>query len=215
MSKIAVYDLEGSIPTVLIKNDNQSILKNTVSNNVILTLDSHIAQSNIEEQIHLEIQINANEENETLDWLDKRKRLGDFGEGIALKYLNSLYKNVKSVANQVSRGFDIEVQDKTSILGFEVKTSEYKQGFFITYNELKKASELKDCYNIFLIQIEDDAKIVGYIINNPTSFFNIDLNKIMEPTANPHAYITPTSFYFKFKDGLFENLTPIELTKFK
>lgn len=215
MSKIAVYDLEGSIPTLLVINNNRNILQNTMSNNVILTLDSHIDLSDMKEQIHLEIQINANEENETLEWLDKRKRLGDFGEGIAFKYLNSIYRDVKNVANQASRGFDIEVKDKTSVLAFEVKTSEYKQGFYITYNELKKAYELKDCYNIFLIHIEDDTNIVGYIINNPISYFIVELDKIMEPVESPHSYLTPTSFYIKFKDGLFENVDPIELTRFK
>lgn len=215
MSKIAVYDLKDSIPTVYIKHNGRNLLQNTMSNNVILTLDSHIDASDIEEQIHLDIQMNANEENEPLEWLEQRKRLGDFGEGIAFKYLKSIYKNVKNVANQAFLGFDIEVRNNTSVLAFEVKTSEHNKGFFISYNELKKASEHQDSYNIFLIHIEDDTNIVGYIINNPISYFDIELDKIMHPEESPYAYLTPTSFYIKFKDGLFENVDPIELTRFK
>lgn len=205
MSKILVYALEESVPTVVVKADAQILLRKTLSHNIIATIDSPINETEIEEQIYYDIQMNENEENEPLEWLDKRKRLGDYGEDIALKYLKTVYKNVRSVANQAFLGFDIEVTDNENIRAFEVKTSEHNRGFFISFNELKKAAKYRINYNVFIVYVASDTEIYGYIINDPIAYFEIDMDAIMQPKESSNAYLTPNGFYVKYKEGFFED----------
>lgn len=158
---------------------------------------------------------NAIPAEEEMNWLEKNKLTGDWGEKIALNYLSSVYDNVKSVAERTYLGYDIEVKQGIDTYGFEVKTSRNVPNFHLSLNELLTAASTLKNYNIFLIQINTRTnQIVGYILNNPVKLLELDVPTIVKSTESPYVIVAPNKFHFKISIDLLSEMNAIDLTPY-
>lgn len=213
MNEIRVLNLESYLPVYKIRN-GEKIIKSIGFESELGRIKTNL-QENINHYEENEINEIVNNDEEQENWLDQKIKLGEFGEKLALEYLKETNLDVKLVSDQAYLGYDIELNSIPKE-GVEVKTSRKNLGFHITLNELKKAFEMKEKYNLFYIKIgdEDDA-IMGYIINNPIEKLNINYKNLTTKSENNEINIIPNKFYISFKIKFLKTIQCINLEKYK
>ena len=211
MSEVKVLDVSSFLPTYKVIGNQITHLYGG-EEKVVGTLNTSIEQEVEEvENALLEESINKEDDGD-LSWLDENKTTGEIGEILALEYLTTLYTDVSDVSSDTKRGYDLEVEEKDCIKGFEVKTSKSRLGFHITFNELKVAAEKQDNYYLFFIH-EDvtDEKYEGFIIQNPIKKFRINFFELTNQIKYQNISIIPNQFFVKFDKGYLRSLETIEL----
>lgn len=136
------------------------------------------------------------------DWVSQDILVGNRGEAIAYLYLSQRHQQPVQLVSHIdsSVGYDIEVLDEFSLpIGYEVKTTGNADHYIvhITANELQKSHELKDRYNIFIINLADRK---GFIINNPLKNLDIPYFDLVKTCDSIHYEIRPTSFSMEIRE---------------
>lgn len=110
-------------------------------------------------------------------WVEQLGNIGFLGEELVKKYLEN---NHNAIVNKQkdSAGYDFKVYFENSVKAIEVKTSARNEiVFFMSYNEVKKACELKDMYKLYFVWLKQDEYDL-LIIDNPCE--NLKLYSIMD-----------------------------------
>lgn len=159
------------------------------------------------------------EDQETPSWIGRKMKLGRFGELIATEYLRKHFKTVE-IAKSDRLGYDLETTTENGLRNkYEVKTSSWKKSFFLTLNELNKAIEHKERYNIFFIWLmEREHRICGYMINNPIEQLELPTKDLKRQLITPHTTILTVKFLINLSPDFLEFLESsndyFDLTKF-
>ncbi|MBR6567418.1 MAG: DUF3883 domain-containing protein [Clostridia bacterium] len=121
-------------------------------------------------------------QNETYDWVEKQKDLGNKGEKIVELYLKEKHNSTKVTKQKDdSAGYDLDVDIPGVVPYIEVKTtSERKKHFLVSYNEIKVAKEKGSDYQIYFVCLKNKVEGTIYVIENP--FVTLGLNKVFETT---------------------------------
>lgn len=212
MGEINILDLDSYLP--IYRVEEEGVLYTSEGKMIVIgTVNSSIEQELLEnEETNLQEALqNDNAEGDT-SWVDDNKTLGDIGEIIATSYLKKQFTEVEDVSEMTRKGYDIEVLYDNRVIGYEIKTSQSKQGFHITYNELKVATEKQDDYFLFFI-LEDsiDESYEGYLIQNPIKTFDINFLEIAQLIEHNNVSIFPNRFFVKFNKGYLGSLSKIDL----
>jgi hypothetical protein len=204
MGNILVYDISSSIPLISIMKKGLSF--KTFQNKQLIGKIQTNLKNEIDEYVKENILENTNtEEDPCPSWVKRNIKIGDFGEVIAVKYLESMYKDVDRVSTKSSKfGYDITVGEEA----FEVKTSTANSvKFYISYNELKVAEKLSDKYNIFYIHIDERKQLIhGFIINNPIKELGLSITNIAKVINLQFVTVISNSFCIELKEDFIENL---------
>lgn len=155
----------------------------------------------------------SDKENSIPNWVEENTKRGALGEYLAKKYLMEIEnKNIISVVDIPSKGYDLEWKREDEIIGYEVKTSESYNGFHITINELQKAKFMQNNYNIFFIKIDPVTKnIEGFIIVNPVQALGIPVNELSIVIDLENGSIKPNKFYYTFYAKFINNVEKISI----
>lgn len=112
-------------------------------------------------------------EHEVIDWLAEQNEMGNTGEKIIRNFLELKYQAVVEKKPDYA-GYDFGVTIGTHKFAVEVKTTEHHiNKFYISYNELKTAAELREDYYIYRLHISGNRKIL-FIIKDPITLPKID-----------------------------------------
>lgn len=214
MSNIYLYELKDLLTTVRLGSE-LFITAPDSDRKIIATITSTVEEM-IEDAKHKVLERQANENEESTEWLEKNQQLGDWGEQVALSYYKSIYQEVNYVASQNYLGYDIEILSNGVFKeAIEVKTANNHQGFHISLNELKKTYELNNKYTVFFIKINQTTdSLQGFIINNPLKTLQIEYKTLIREYENDVINFMPNKFFIQLKNNLLNLLTKVELNKF-
>lgn len=111
-----------------------------------------------------------------MNWVDKRKELGDRSEEIVYNYIkdNMNPKEIERIPIEESeKGYDIIVNSSKY---YEVKTLGAYNTIYLTRNELQKATYYKEKYSIIIV---DYNKKVLYVIKNPIEKLSLPVKELI------------------------------------
>lgn len=107
------------------------------------------------------------------DWVRNLEEIGKIGENLVKEFLETQYNAI--VKKQPDyKGYDFKVEMNKITLAVEVKTSygEYNH-FYMSYNEIRKAKELAEYYNLYYVCL-DDTKRSLFVMNNPYEVLGLE-----------------------------------------
>lgn len=151
-------------------------------------------------------------EHEVIDWLAEQNEMGNTGEKIIRNFLELKYQAVVEKKPDYA-GYDLGVTIGTHKFAVEVKTTEHHiNKFYISYNELKTAAELREDYYIYRLHISGNRKIL-FIIKDPITLLKIDQSLLGNIIVNDVISVRIDGLAITLNDTFIKKLPVIDISK--